>query len=322
MTNARPLAAGAAPGKVILFGEHAVVYGRPAVAAALTHGLGAAAEVGVDGPLLKIPRWGSHGLQVKPSRGVNGDAVSRAFGAALDWVGCDLDESVLVTVDGALPLGVGLGSSAAFGVTLLRALANYKNRAFTTAELAAGAECIERIFHGQPSGLDHTVVIEGGCVRYQRDHSPRFRRIKLHQAVPLVVGWTPREGNTKIAVEGLKQRHRALPLHYETLFNAMEAVAEAGVDALESGDLPRLGALFDLNHGYLNACGVSHPSNERMVALARANGALGAKLTGAGLGGSVIAIPDGHPDPLALAIRQAGFDVLVTELRNPPQLLE
>ena len=320
MTVENPLAAGAAPGKVILFGEHAVVYGRPAVAAALTHGLGASAEKSEHGPLLRIPRWGTHGLEVRPFLGLSEGAVSKAFETALTFAGCGEDEPVLVTIDGALPLGVGLGSSAAFGVALLRALSDHRGTPLEEDALIAGADAIERVFHGQPSGLDHTVVIHGGCVRYRRDDSPLFRRVVFGRPIPLVVAWTPRHGSTRDAVEAVRQRHGVLPDHYDSLFDAMEALAEAGVEALEDGDLPRLGALFDLNHGYLNACGVSHPSNEKMVAVARENGALGAKLTGAGFGGAVIALPSGHPDALAMALKNDGFDVFVTELRNAPGL--
>ncbi len=272
-------AAGAAPGKVILFGEHAAVYGRPAVAAALGHGLGASAEAAARGPLLSIPAWGPSGLRVTLKAGESGlDAIGRAFVRALDAAGVGRPE-VAVTIAGDLPLGVGLGSSAAFAIALLRCLADWRGRPFAPAELLAAAASVEEVFHGTPSGIDHTVIADGGCLRFERGAEPPFAPVRLAVEVPLVVAWTPREGTTREAVAGLRRRAEALPALYEGLFDQMAAVTEAGVAALEAGELDTLGPLFDLAHGLLNACGVSSEANERMVAVARRAGATGAKPT-------------------------------------------
>ena len=150
MSQDRGLAAGAAPGKVILFGEHSVVYGQPAIAAALGHGLGATVEPCNDGPWLRIPRWGADGLEVRPSQDGRGDAMRQAFGLALSDTDLGLNAPIAVTIDGELPLGVGLGSSAAFAVALIRSLADHQGLRFSTERLIEAAESIERIFHGNP----------------------------------------------------------------------------------------------------------------------------------------------------------------------------
>ena len=251
------LPAGAAPGKIILFGEHAVVYGRPAVAAALGHGLGATAERDPLGPCLRIPSWGKSGLEVRlQAPGKDFDAIARAFAAALDAAGLGRPP-VAITLDGELPLGVGLGSSAAFAVAILRCLAAYRREPFTSEGLLEAAALVEAVFHGNASGLDHTVVAHGACLRFQRGLDPAFAPIALAHPVPLVVAWTPREGSTRDAVAGLQVRHDAHRVWYERLFDHIGQLAEEGIVALEKGDISGLGVLFDLNQGLLNACGVS-----------------------------------------------------------------
>ncbi len=307
------VATGAAPGKVILFGEHAVVYGRPAVAAALDHGLGAIAEHSERGPTLDIPAWGPKGLRLRLDGQEGLDAIGRALAAALDATEVGRPE-VAVTIDGELPLGVGLGSSAAFAVSMLRALGEFRGAPFERDALLAAAGQVEEVFHGTPSGIDHTVIADGGCLRFQRDAEEPFRAVQVAVPVPLVVAWAPREGTTREVVAALRRRHDAMPELYDGLFDAMTMVTEAGVRALESGDLEALGRLFDLAHGYLNACGVSSLVNERMVTCARDNGALGAKLTGAGAGGAMVAIAPRAPARMVSALFAEGFQAFATTL--------
>ncbi len=312
----RPIGAGAAPGKVILFGEHAVVYGRPAVAAAIDVGLGATAEHDPQGPILRIPSWGRDGLTVE-LRGADQtrDAMGRAFAVALEVTGHPPDCPISVTLDGDLPLGIGLGSSAAFAVALIRALADVEGEALSTDALLAAAERIEKVFHGTPSGIDHTVVAHGGCLRFRRGARQPFVAVRPVRPLPLVIAWTLREGTTRDAVSRLRARHTAQFQHYDRLFDSIAAVAEAGVDAIEAGDFETLGALFDLNHGYLSAAGVCSPRNEEMVHIARTAGALGAKITGAGCGGAIIALaPDAGP--VVAALEKAGYDAFATRIRR------
>jgi hydroxymethylglutaryl-CoA reductase len=220
-------ATGAAPGKVILFGEHAVVYGRPAVAAPIAEGLGATAEIDLTGPRLDIPAWG---LAVRLDRAeARFDAIARAFAVALDAVGL-LDRQLRLTVDGGLPPGVGLGSSAAFAVAVLRCLSAWRvqregGSPLTGEALLSAAHAVETVFHGTPSGLDHTVIATGQCLRYVRDinqeSASTFTPIKLAAAVPVVIGVAPRQGNTRAAVTGVRNRRDALPGPYEAVLDAI-----------------------------------------------------------------------------------------------------
>lgn len=305
------IGAGAAPGKVILFGEHAVVYGQPAIAAALSTGLGATCE---DHPVprLRIPAWGKQGLDVQLDGGPL-DAVGRAFATILDHVQ-PASRAIQVTVDGELPLGVGLGSSAAFAVAVARAVADHAGKALDQATTLAAAAGAEQIFHGNPSGLDHTICTLGGCLRYTRDATPRFTPLRIARPLHAVLSWTPRSGTTLQAVAGLQTRRDAQPAQYDALFAYMGDLTRAGEAALLAGDAAEVGRLFDLNHGCLNACGVSTPTIEKMLHVARGAGAFGAKLTGAGHGGAILAVTGGPSRAVRDALRAAGFQALTCRI--------
>lgn len=296
-------ATGAAPGKVILFGEHAVVHGQPAIACTLTdRGVASTCTADADGPRLDMPEWGQSVRPATMDRAV--EAVPRAFALALAFVGLPPDAQVRVTMEGNLPPSVGMGSSAAFSVALLRGLAAFAQRPLTDDALLAGATQLEGIFHGDPSGLDHTTVALGGCVYFRRargDAPSVFRRVPLPAQVHLAVGVTARAGNTRQLVSRLKARAQTDPRAFAPVFDAIGALADEGARALEAGDWPRLGVLFDVNHGLVNALGVSTLACELMVSRARDAGALGAKLTGAGGGGAVIAMCEGEAHARAVA---------------------
>ncbi len=189
-----------------------------------------------------------------------------------------------------------------------------RGRPFVEAELLEAAHTLESIFHGSPSGVDHTVATLGGCLRFQRGATPAYRRIPIGAPVPLVIAFAPREAAGRQMVEGLRARHDTHPALYERLFDTIGEVVEAGALALAAGDLETLGRLFTLNHDLLRACGVSSAANDELVALARTHGALGAKLTGAGGGGSVIALLPGDPGPLVRACEGRGFGAFVTRI--------
>ena len=310
---------GAAPGKVILFGEHAVVHGKPAIAAALSHGLGAIVSSRSEGQArLHIPRWGRTGLLVDAGREeeMKSDAIARAFLKALDLLEIPPSSSIDVTMDGELPLGVGLGSSAAFSVSLLRALAHFKKMTVSDSELGTLAFELESIFHGNPSGIDHSVIIHNECVRFVAKCPLEFRSIKLAVTLPLVVAWTPRHGTTKDAVRHVAGLQRRRPDLTARIFDLIESIVEQSVDCLAQGHLSQLGDLMNFNHGALSALGVVSAENEEMVSIARDAGALGAKVTGAGFGGAMIALAPGRGEEVQSALREKGFPALLNHINN------
>jgi len=294
-------ATGRAGGKVILLGEHAVVYGRPAVAAGLPIGLEVEVTEG-DGPAV---------LSAAPE--IVADPRPRELlvqAAAL--TGLD-PTRLVVRVRSELPAGRGLGSSAALAVGVLRALATLAGRRFErAAELDAGRR-LEAVFHGTPSGIDPAAAALGTCFRFVRGEPPSMTPLRPALALPIVIAFGNRPRSTGAAVGGLRARWEADRTRYDALFDCVAEVVERGAAAATAGDLVALGRAFDDNQALLETLGVSSHEIGVLVAAARRAGALGAKLTGGGAGGAVIALA---PDPEAVArrIEGKGWTALVTRI--------
>jgi len=301
-------AGGHAGGKVILLGEHAVVYGRPAVAAGLP--LGLTAEV--------VPGLGPS-LEGDP--GARGDARPRELvRAAATLVGLDpLD--VVVRVRSELPPGRGFGSSAALAVAVLRALAAHAGRTLVHGEELELGRQLEAVFHGTPSGIDPAAAALGGCFHFVRGEPPTVTPLRLGRPLPLVIAFDDSERSTGEVVAGLRARRDAAPERYDALFDAVAAVVEEGVTAARSGNLPELGRAFDRNQALLETLGVSSADTDRAVRAARRAGALGAKLTGGGAGGAIIALAV-DPEPVVAALAALGKQTRVVRLGDgaaPPE---
>jgi len=188
---------------------------------------------------------------------------------------------------------VGLGSSAALALCLLRAAGRACGRPLTDEELDEGAWELERLFHGTPSGLDHTVSLRGGALLFRRPPppaAPTYAPVALGAPLHLRVLHTPRAGDTAAAVGAVRAWAAAHPAESARRFERMGALAEEGAAALRAGDARALGALMGEAHAHLAALGVSTPALEGLRAALLASGALGAKLTGAGLGGAVVGV--------------------------------
>ena len=293
-------ARGRAAGKVILLGEHAVVYGRPALAAGLPLGLVAEAVAG-DGPV----RLESDGYADDPRS-------ARLVVEAAAAVGLE-PRDLVVRVCSELPAGVGVGSSAALAVAVLRALAAAVGRRLARDDEIALATRLEAIFHGHPSGIDPAAAAHGGCFRFVRGTPPAIAPVRPAVPLPLVIAFGRRPRSTGTAVMGLRARWEAERARHEALFDAVAATVEDGARAAEAGDLAALGHAFDRNQALLEALGVSAPEVEALVARARVSGALGAKLTGGGTGGAVIALAR-TPERLAAALGADGTQTIVAHV--------
>ena len=292
-------ARGRAAGKVILLGEHVVVYARPALAAGLARGLEVRVERGA-GPLAVRTDVPALAADERPA------ALVREAAAAL---GIQAD-GLRVEVRSELPGGAGLGSSAALSVAVLRALAVAAGRRLSLADELALGRRLEEIFHGNPSGIDPAAAVLGGCFRFTRGEPPMVTPLRVARPLPLVVAYTGRGRSTGAVVAGLRERWESDRTAYERLFDEVAGlVAEAAV-AVESGDVVGLGRAFDENQRLLEALGVSAPEVESLVATARNAGAYGAKLTGGGGGGAVIAVA-AEPERVAQALRGAGAQTMV-----------
>jgi mevalonate kinase len=193
-------------------------------------------------------------------------------------------------------------------VATLRALASAARRELGPDDELALARRLEVIFHGTPSGIDPAAVALGRSIRFRRGDPPEVTPLSVAVAVPLVIAYGDEARRTAGAVGGLRERWSQRRAHYDALFDEVAAVVGAGERALAAGDLGAFGRACDENQRLLEAMGVSAPDVEARIAIARGAGALGAKLTGGGAGGAIIAVA---PDGAAVedALRAAGATV-------------
>jgi mevalonate kinase len=278
-----------APGKLILCGEHAVVYGRPAIAAPLSDVRAyARIEPGAPGSGLRFiapdlgETWTAAGQPKHP--------LSELALAALARLG-QRETDLIVQLRSDIPIASGMGSGAAIGTALVRALATHAGVELAPEEVAALVYASERRFHGTPSGIDNTVVAHERAIWFERrEPAPLIETLTIAAPLLLVVGDTGVRSATRLPVGAVREGWRADPRRYEALFDQVGELVTRARAALATGDLPLLGALLNANQALLEQIGVSSPDLERLVAAARAAGALGAKLSGAGWGGVMLAL--------------------------------
>lgn len=319
LVNQADVAFSYAPGKVILIGEHSVLYGARAIAMPIELGIRVAimrlnANKLGSGPILR-----GVGPFFMGEISVLGPALApQILRSALNYLltsfGDELRD-ITIAVDGNLPPGRGLGSSASLSVALIRGIYRYFSWPLTRQELTRHALALETIFHGSPSGIDHTVVIGERVIGFRRSHQgPEVWSIKLRSSLKFLIGIVgPHEG-TKNAVKKLSERRKRHASQYERIFSALDDIACEMEISLNSGQQASIGELMNIAQGYLNALSLSTPEIERLCAIARERGALGAKLTGAGGGGAIIALTDGNESCLLNAFKAAGYQSFITEV--------
>lgn len=305
------LGAGVAPGKVILFGEHAVVYGRPALAAPVTQVCATATvERGEAGKGLVIDAL-DLGRRVTlddaghPLAEVARLALARLGLSSPDW---------RVSLHSTIPIASGLGSGAAVSAAVVRALAGAAGCELGPAEVSGIVFQVERLHHGTPSGVDNTVIAYGQPVYFVRGQPPQ--PFAIGRSFTLVIGDTGVPSPTKIAVGDVRSAWEQDRARYEALFDAVGCIVEAAKTGLESGQVDELGPLMDENQALLYEIGVSSPELDRLIAAARAAGAGGAKLSGGGRGGNMIAlVTPCTADAVVAALRANGVArVIVTQI--------
>ena len=304
---------GMACGKVILLGEHAVVHGVPAIAVGIDRGAHARATP-ILGQLceLAVAKW-----DVDVREGQDEPMLARAFTALVQATRRDLaaEDRLLkacrIEASAELPPGGGLGCSAATGVAVARAL----DPLASATEVARRAMEWERVFHGNPSGIDAAVAARGGCVYFKRGEP--ITPLRLRGELVLAVGSTGLASSTKSMVDAVARRLEADRAGTTRLFEEIHGFVREARVALETFDVLALGRTLEKNQLALSELSLSTTDIDTMCALARSRGALGAKLTGAGGGGSVIALVDSLElgERVVAAWASAGFSGFVSRVR-------
>ncbi|EMA52536.1 MULTISPECIES: mevalonate kinase [Halococcus] len=303
------MAVSSAPGKVYLFGEHAVVYGEPAVPCAVERRATVdvtarsdgrlrvdAADLTLDGFTVEYGGDGAPDVDVPESlveaaTGYVDGAVEQAREAAdAPEIGFD------VAIESAIPLGAGLGSSAAVAVAGIDAATRELGVELPPKELAERAYRVEHaVQDGEASRADTFCSAMGGAVRVEGEDCRRLDA----PALPFVIGYDGGAGDTGALVAGVRELREEYDFAADTV-SAIGDLVRQGERALDANDLDEVGRLMDMNHGLLNALGVSARSLDAMVWAAREAGARGAKLTGAGGGGCVVALDETEATRTAL----------------------
>ncbi len=303
-----------APGKVILFGEHAVVYGQPAIAVPVTQVKARAAiETGLEGQGITIIAEDleqSYSLEQAPPD----DALRAIVVSTLERIGVGTKHDLAITVSSTIPIARGLGSGAAVSTAIVRALSQHFENLLSPQAVSALVYETEKIHHGTPSGIDNTVVAFEKPVYFVKDQKIEIFSVK--RPFLLAIADTGIASPTKIAVSHVRRGWERERDKYDEIFDEIGTIAEMGRQAIERGEIETVGRLMNENHRLLQLIGVSSPELEGLVEAARQSGALGAKLSGAGRGGNIIAlITQETRSRVDMMLRLAGAkDIIVTEV--------
>ena len=302
-------------GKVILFGEHFVVYGVPGIVSAIDATNDAEVKKTAKGINVKDVRKAAKGYaeEKRMQQLESIDRILRAMGIDAKTVAFD------ILLGGTLPGFSGLGASAASSVAITRAIAQEFGVILTDERVNQIAYEAEKAYAGTPSGIDNTAATFGGLLWFKKNLKDRQNTIeKLHirEPVEIVIGSTGVVANTKAMVEGVTERKQKYPEKYDALFEQAEALALIGREALLQFDLKKVGKLMNDNHRLLQEIEVSHEKLDILVEIARKQGAFGAKLTGGGGGGCMVALTPNQElqERVAEAIENAGYEVLRTRI--------
>lgn len=291
---------------MILLGEHSVVHGSPAIAMGINRGIGAVARV-ADEDLLTVSPWSS---RVRPDN--NGEEpLERAFAIALGAYSNRPRLRIDVQVD--LPSGAGLGCSAALGVAVFDAIDGVLCISRTREELGRMVHGWEEVFHGSPSGIDNMAAAVGGVLRYRK--GAPLKPLSLARPLQVVVAHSGERSKTKEMVSLVACQLASNPARVRDKFDDVSDLVDEAELALSTGDMHTLGRLLNWNHGILSSLLLCTPKVEELCRLARAQGALGAKVTGAGGGGCIVALAEDeeHAHRIRSALGSCSF---VDEVRQ------
>ncbi|MEX2160365.1 MAG: mevalonate kinase [Anaerolineales bacterium] len=285
-----PAISASAPGKVILFGEHAVVYGQPAIAVPV-HAVAAKASISPD---ITAPK-GRIRIQATDI-GIDSDLdqlpkdhpLSAAVWATLQALAIHEPPAFRLRINSTIPFGGGLGSGAAVTVAIIRALSAFLGHPLPNDRVSALTFNIEKLHHGTPSGIDNTVISYEKPVFFVKDKP--IEMLRPAAQFSLLIADTGMSTPTKITVTDVGKGWQKEPQRYEKLFTEIGAIAQQARSAIEGGNPDQLGPLMNANHELLQQLDVSSAELDALVAAAKAAGAGGAKLSGGGRGGHIIAL--------------------------------
>jgi mevalonate kinase len=305
-----------APGKAILFGEHAVVYDQPALAIPLS-------DLRTTITIRAFPEGETPSIHID-ARDIDqtfwlherddGDPIVYAVHLTLDAIDRRLTSPLSLEINSQIPIASGLGSGAATSIAIIRALASHFGVTLEDQDVSELAFQVEKLHHGTPSGIDNSVIALEKPLYYVRGQVPRT--FSLAKPLTLILGHCGITSRTGDVVGALKERRQINPELYLDLFGQIGALVDQAFEAMLAGEIRRVGTLMDQNHDLLQKLGVSIEALDHLVESARSAGAYGAKLSGAGAGGFMIAAVDTRKKQAVTdALREAGaLHILSTQV--------
>ncbi|MEN6482244.1 MAG: mevalonate kinase [Anaerolineaceae bacterium] len=285
-----PAISAKAPAKTILLGEHAVVYGRPAIAVPV-HQVYARTVVIAD-PLAQPDLIRIEAKDIGLNTYLSDLETDNPFVVAIESIKNKFSLNHLpashIVIHSTIPRSAGLGSSAAVAVSLIRAYTTFLGLQPSAQEVSELAYEVEKVQHGTPSGIDNTVIAFETPIVFQKNHL--IRLLQVGSPLTLLIADSGIPGSTKEALTIVRERWQSAPDLYEQYFDQIAGYVTDATEKIRIGDLNSLGNLMTQNHAVLQQIGVSSPELDRFVDNALENGALGAKMCGGGLGGNMIAL--------------------------------
>ena len=298
-------------GKAILFNEHFVVYGVPAIVSAIG-----------KYTVAKVTSSTSSKISINDNRDATPNYLKEKLSQQQESLKRILKKmnieasknSIKIELCGNLYASSGIGASAASCVAITRALSKHFNLNLSDEEINQIAYEGEKGYHGNPSGIDNTASTYGGLIWFEKTEPNVIERISIPNPVRIVMGNTGKVADTTAAIEGVRRRKEEYPEKYKKIFDRSENIAYLAKRALKEENYNELGSLLNENHKLLQQIEVSSKELDFLVSIAREQGALGAKLTGGGLGGNIIALTPGKnlQENVANAIEKEGFTVIKT----------
>lgn len=313
-----PAITASSPGKVILFGEHAVVYARPAIAVPV-------AQVKTKVTILAEPQKLSGSVQIEaPVIGLYAsldnlpadDPLALAIYGTQDAVNVAHLPAMTIRITSTIPVAAGLGSGAAVSVALVRALSAFLGHPLSDDKVSMIAYQVEIKHHGNPSGIDNTVITYAQPVFFTRGQP--FELLPVADPFTLVIADSGIKSPTILAVADVRNCWQENPAYYESLFDKIGEISKKAREFISEGPCSSLGPLMTANQNMLKQIGVSCPELDLLAATALDAGALGAKLSGSGRGGNMIALVAPElAGKVSSALSQAGAaHTLVTQVHQ------
>jgi mevalonate kinase len=325
------LATGSGYGKVILFGEHFVVYGLPAIASAIADRTVAEVTISSEhgqsshstGPgtfMLRGAGWTLRDCRPETPgyKTEKAEEQRKSIDLMLAFLKVDAKKIPLdIRLAGELKAASGVGASAASCAAIARALSGLLGLNLSDAQINDVAHEGEKGYHGTPSGIDDTAATYGGLFLFRKAQPKNVvEPVRTERPLEIVMGNTGLTASTSEVVAGVRERKNKDPQKFDALFKEAERLVIDSRDALEAQDIDKIGGLMNLNHRLLQDIGVSHELLETLIGIARKEGAPGAKLTGTGKGGYMVALTPGKElqERVARAMERAGFAALRTSI--------